>query len=451
MRILEILVENFKKVRLVEIVPKRRIVQITGRNGQGKTSVLDALWAMFEGKKAIPEKPVRRGADKAKLKVVIGDDAGKPLLIARRTIHQNRTTQVTVEAAPGAERPAGTPQAVLDELTGAMTFDPLAFISMPPKQQVEILRSTVKLDVDIEALNEANRADYEKRTELNRRIEQANAAIEATTRLLTLPEVPQHRLDEAAILALLDDANNKNQAAQQQEHIRAEANTNARAAESAVAVAQQKLSQLDADMKDLEHRLAKLRKTREEIATTVLQLGKVAGETREHADSLPRGELVDVSALARDLETARRINEEISRRELRAKQEKEREALQREAMTLTRQMEQREERKREAFAGAKLPVEGITLNEEGVLWNGLPLENAGEAEQIRIGVGLAMASRPKLRMIPIRHGEALDDHSLALIEKLAEENDFVVFMTRVDSSGKVGVVIVDGEVASDNQ
>src|ERR1700727_1620012 len=111
MRILQFAVENFKRIRIVEIVPTKRVTQLTGKNGQGKTSVLDALWALFAGKKGIPEKPVRRGADKSRLRAGVGDDDGKPLLIATRTIAPDRTTTLSVEAAPGAERIAGTPQA----------------------------------------------------------------------------------------------------------------------------------------------------------------------------------------------------------------------------------------------------------------------------------------------------------------------------------------------------
>jgi recombinational DNA repair ATPase RecF len=80
MQILGFVAENYKKLRIVEITPKGRIVQITGKNGQGKTSVLDAIWSALVGAKAIPEKPVRKGADKARIKIDLGE------LIVRRDI-----------------------------------------------------------------------------------------------------------------------------------------------------------------------------------------------------------------------------------------------------------------------------------------------------------------------------------------------------------------------------
>ena len=95
---------------------------------------------------------------------------------------------------------------------------------------------------------------------------------------------------------------------------------------------------------------------------------------------------------------------------------------------------------------AKLPVEGLIFNETQVLYNGLPLENLGEGEQIRISTQLAMAANPKLRVIFIRHGEALDEDRIAAMAKLAEEHDFQIWMSKVDSTGNIGIVMEDGMV-----
>ena len=43
MKILELRAENIKKLVAVEIKPDGNIVEITGKNGAGKTSVLDSI------------------------------------------------------------------------------------------------------------------------------------------------------------------------------------------------------------------------------------------------------------------------------------------------------------------------------------------------------------------------------------------------------------------------
>lgn len=62
MQIVELLVERLKRIKAVQIIPKGPVVQITGRNAQGKSSVLDAIEYALGGKGCQPQRPVRDGA-----------------------------------------------------------------------------------------------------------------------------------------------------------------------------------------------------------------------------------------------------------------------------------------------------------------------------------------------------------------------------------------------------
>lgn len=66
--------------------------------------------------------------------------------------------------------------------------------------------------------------------------------------------------------------------------------------------------------------------------------------------------------------------------------------------------------------------------------------------RLRVSVALAMAANPKLRIIRIMHGEAMDDDAMTVLAEMAEEHDFQVWVAKVDSSGKVGIVMEDGMV-----
>jgi len=116
-------------------------------------------------------------------------------------------------------------------------------------------------------------------------------------------------------------------------------------------------------------------------------------------------------------------------------------------------MEQRDEQRRLAVAKAKIPIDGLGFNDAmtQVIYKGLPIDNLGEGEQIRISALIGMAANPKLRVLCIRHGEALDDDGLQVLAQLAEEHDFQIWMARVDSSGKVGIVLEDGMVTKRNE
>lgn len=447
MRILQFTAENFKKIRVVEIVPKGRLTTITGRNGQGKTSVLDAMWALFGGKRAIPEKPVRKGADKSRLAATLSDDEGRAFLIARRTIAGDRTTTLMIEAAPGATRPSGTPQAVLDALIGEMSFDPIAFITMEPASQIELLRAAVKIDIDFDAIAAATTQEYEERKLVNRRVAELKAQLAAA---IYSPGLPAEKVDESSILAKISAAGEENKQIGTRISAKAHFLEKMRDAQREeikndhfLAAQHEKIEELKSQLDKAKQDLKAGQATKQTLKAAVL----AAEDAWRNA---PAGELININGLMTELETARLTNREIDKR-TRAK-ELEQVALEeeRKAARLTRSMEVREENKRAAMKDVVMPIEGLAFDEQGVFLRGIPLRQLGEAEQIRVGCALAMAASPKLRCVPIAHGESLDEESLALIEKMAEENDFQIFMARVDSSGKVGIVLEDGLVKQVN-
>lgn len=48
MRIIQLEADAFKRLRAISITPTTNIVEVTGDNGEGKTSTLDAIWAALE-------------------------------------------------------------------------------------------------------------------------------------------------------------------------------------------------------------------------------------------------------------------------------------------------------------------------------------------------------------------------------------------------------------------
>jgi len=124
------------------------------------------------------------------------------------------------------------------------------------------------------------------------------------------------------------------------------------------------------------------------------------------------------------------------------------EKLKAEADALTAAMAKREEEKRAAIAAAKLPIDGVEFVGEAIHLNGVPFDQASDAEQLRASLAIAMAANPRLRVIRVRDGSLLDEDGLRIVEEMAGDRDFQVWCERVDSTGKVGFVIENGEVRS---
>jgi chromosome segregation ATPase len=436
----ELLVENYKKVRVVEIRPDGHLVTITGRNGQGKTSVLDAIWFALKGTKALPDKKtsvVRKGSERARVKL------GTEEFTITRTMGKDGTAPtLNLEMAKGVKRDK-TPQDFLDELFGRLTFDPLEFASMDPADQVEELKKAANVEIDFEALAEANGTDFNERRTINREVAQLEARIAS---MVVLDGLPKEKLDEAAILTKLEQAGEANKKAQ--ETFQAKQNLGAEA--SRIGIEKTDNQRFINEQKEKIEELKKKLELAEQALDAAQQLQKEIEKRHKAAErafhDAPAGEPIDVGALTNELQSAQRTNRAIDTRNEYNTLRTEIDAKKRDAANLTRQMEARDEQKRQALATAKMPVEGLTFDENGVQFKGVPLENMGEGEQLRIAAEIGMAANPKLRVLCIRRGEALDDQGLKMLAELAEQRDFQLWITKVDSSGKVGVVLEDGMV-----
>lgn len=174
MRIVKLEASNVKRLVAVEITPDGNVIVIGGRNGAGKSSVLDSIAYALGGKDLVCERPLRAGADRGHVEVDLGD------LVVRRTFTPSGGGSLTVSNKEGAVYKS--PQAMLDKLVGRLSFDPLDFERMEAKRQLETLRALV--GIDFSGIDAARAELYDERTAVNRTTKQLEA------RLATLPEYP---------------------------------------------------------------------------------------------------------------------------------------------------------------------------------------------------------------------------------------------------------------------
>lgn len=419
MRIIEFKAENVKKLRAVQIRPTGPVVQITGANGNGKSSVLDAIFYALGGTRELPTDPIRTGETKAFVRLDLGE------IVVTRGFTAGGTT-LTVEAANGARFPS--PQKMLDDLLGTLTFDPLAFSRMNPKQQLETLRGMVKLDVDIDELDRLTKGIYEARTNTNREIKRLEAQRAA------VPAVPfgtpTEYVSTSEIVALINAAGKRNtDIAAQRGAKREEAN----------AIERARMNVND-----------KIRRANE-LLNEAAKESEALTERETRFKALPiTEEPVDTNALNQQFTEAQATNKYVDAVKTSAKLDGELQMHRTAAETQTTHIDANETLKRNTIANADLPVAGLSFGDNQVLYNFLPLSQASGAEKLRVSVAIAMASNPKLRVLRINDGSLMDDVSFAILEEMAAADDFQIWVERVDTSGKVGIVMVDGAVSATN-
>lgn len=427
MKIVTLLAENIKRLVAVEISPDGNLVQITGKNGAGKTSVLDSIWWALAGASHIQAAPIRKGADKARIRLDLGE------LVVTRTFNRQKgdaekvTTSLTVESADGAV--FRSPQKMLDDLLGELSFDPLAFARAKPAEQVNMLRRLVP-DIDFDEIEQLNQRDYDQRRDINRRAKELRAQAGG----IDVTGAPTEGIDEGALVAKLEEAGEHNAEIERRKARREAVQKEIERLHEANVAA-------DDEIKGLELRIQKLRLEQQERDGKREEL-----ERRLHAaDPLPHP--IDTATIRAEIERARAHNAALEKAARRRKLEAEAEELEARSEALTGAMEERNEAKAKAIAAANLPVPGLAFGDGAVTLNGVPFDQASDAEQLRASVAIAAALNPKLRVIRIRDGSLLDENGLRLVAELAEQQDMQVWVERVDSSGKVGFVIEDGTLA----
>lgn len=411
MRIIRLEAENVKKLRAVAIEPTGNVVQITGANGSGKTSVLDCIWMAMAGKGAVPVTPVRVGEESARITLDLGE------YIVTRTFTAEGTTSLKVTTPQGAAY--SSPQTLLDKWLGALTFDPLAFTRLKPREQREQLAQVAGLRTMLDTLAAEDKADFDARTIANREAKQAAA------RVASLAEVePCEPVVMAELLGEIRAARDHNTMVDRE---------------------QQRRDEQERSITQMFDRAGALQREAERLqAEATLLLAHAEQADVAFAALPPLAARIDVDALEARIAEAEAVNAQHRAYQERAAAVDAAEKLQADADAFTARLKAREEERASVIRSAAFPVPDLGLTDEGVTYRGLPLEQASGAEQLRVSVAIAMAMSPTLRVLRIQDGSLLDDRSLALLEAMAREHDFQVWIEQVDTSGTVGIVMEDG-------
>ena len=429
MRIIRFQTANIKRISVAEIDANRYVNRITGANGSGKTSLLDAIeWALVGGKN-IPTQPVRRGSVRGTIKIDMGE-TDTEVTLTRQFFEGSakRAGRLLIEQKPGGDasefqdkrKRATTPDEIEDALLKQVSFDPLEFLRMEPKKQYHVLRRISTPEIDMDALDETIQKNFDERTVAGRQRDQ----LEAQRNAIIIPDnLPTEKRDEKAMLAELAQVSIHNSAIDQEQRRRERITDEIRIALELVQRLQQQLVAAEAAYESL----------------------KAVPDTWE-----PLAEPKDAGALAEEINEARIINKAIDRGAERAKIDTQYATVHAEWSRLDAEVKEGERKKKEAIAHAKYPVEGLGFGNQEVMYNGLPFDQASNGEQIRVSAAIGMTTNSKVRVMRIKDGSLLDEASLGIIADMAHEHDFQVWIEQCDETGNIGIYMEEGEIKTIN-
>lgn len=416
LRIIALDVENVKRVKAVHLQLDGETAVIGGDNAQGKSSILDSVEYAFGGKGIIPTEPIRHGEDHASVKVDIGD-----FTVTREWRRRGaETISELVVRNPDGTKAEGTPQALADRFYNSRSFDPLEFTRLKPQDQAATLRDLAGIDTT--GLDGQRQHLYDLRTQVNRDLKAEQARLAAYPRN---KQAPPEELDISALSTAVTQGHAANQSAHNYDRETVSLKENTHQWALYLADLRKKLADGEAD----------------------LESSKASLKAHEDAG---RPDMVDVEALASKITQADDINKQVRSEKARKAAAKVVEDLQGKTDDLTAKLGQLEAQRLALLTSAKLPLPGLAISDDGmVLYNGVPLEQASQSEQLRISVAIGAALNKTLRCALVREASVLDAASLKALRQAAEDQGVQLLIEVVGDGKEVQFVIEDGQVAED--
>ena len=420
LHIVELCVENVKGIQEATIRPTGPVIEVCGENEAGKTTLVDSiLWAV-RGARSIQTKPIRKGEHEATIKVDLG------LLNIQRTFKdrgpdRKPSTKVAVRNAEGGVYQS--PQRMLDDMISALSMDPTAVLDAKPAAQARMLLEIA--GVDFAEHDRLQRRDYQLRRDHKRDQERARNQAEG----LRQDNPPKAKVTVKALTSELAKAHAHN---------------------NAITEALRKIGEHRDRIADIDRlankKLAEAEKLRKEVAT-LMDEQRTIERSLAASETLP--DPTDTEPIQAQIEQAGEINALVDQEERYQKHQANAKRHGEAAWKLSSEIEGRKMDLEEKLANSPLPVKGLTVEDNVVHYNGIPLDQCADAVQLRVACAITMADDPQVRVIRIRHGSLLDDNSMAALAKMAEEEGWQVWIERVGERtvGDCAVILREGKVA----
>ena len=412
-------VENVQKIKFAEFTPGRNTVIVSGANGAGKSSLCNAMRLALGDKVAskLITKPISDGEDHASATV----DLGK--FKVTRTWNDKGKSTMKIESSDGAIYK--TPAEMLKNMVGNLAFDPVEFSQMSEKEQVSVLLDLIELPINLDDLAEQRRDAYETRTLINRNIKR----LEGQRDGMPFPskDLPDEEIITSKIMLEYQVASNTLTENNRIRSVYRQSveNTTRRLAE--IADIELKLQDLKADF-DIHIQSA------EEIKT--------------ECDKL---EDPDLSVYRTQLETAEETNKKIRNKLARNQVLESIQTEQARSQEKTDEINAIDTLKADTIKAANMPIAGLSLDESGVTFNGIPLKQCSTSESLKVCCAIVISKMKKqtgdiIPVIIIKDGSLLDDNNMKVIEQIAIDEGLQFWIELVSTTGDQGIFIENGMI-----
>ena len=419
-KVQRVVIKNFKGIGDLAMNVNGRHVILIADNELGKSSALDAIWTNLSAKR-IPQQPIRQGADKAEVMVVVGNDKME-YQVERKYTEKGSYLEITSPEGFKTSKIAN-----LTSLVGDIDLDVFDFVELSKtvpgrRDQVEIIKKFLDPDT-IQKLDNNNfkiSQIKETRSGLNVRIRDLRGLVNTGAKDFDFEDVEKYAEQKD-----LSKINDKYQAAIEHNNIWT------RFVEKWCSNSFPNETSVDAVTNAIDVQIEKNR----------TEIGRLQDENILHVDektAVSNFKKSDTMVLRKEYETGKTHNDKVDEVKDHLKNKAELEEKTKDYDAWGSKISKVEKETKQIISESEVPVTGLTFDEDGLYLDGLPFteEQIATSKLMEVGVELAVAKNPKVKIIRINRGESLGEKKFDNLIKFCNKKGYQLFIEKVDSTSK---------------
>ena len=450
-------------------------IELTGENGAGKSSVIDAIRYALTNK-SDRKYIIRNGETEGE--IIVETDSG--LSIDRKA----RTAQTDYKSVKQNGNQVGSPEAFLKTLFVPLQLNPMEFIGMSEKEQNTVILNMIQYDWDMSTIKEwfgeiPQDVDYEQnilsvlydiqkedgfyfqhRQDINREIRAKKAVIADIGAALPvdydgakwenvnigdlytkIERIRKENHDIEYAKSMIDSHDQKIRKFQADREISLAALDREMTAES---------NQIDTELASLEERIKSLKEKKAGLAGRRADkekaiegeykaaVAKFEGEIGEYAD-LAKKELTPVDDLVAEADNTEKMKSHVGEWRRMLSIQEDVADLEDQSKKLTEKIEKARTLPGEILEKAEIPVEGLSVKDGVPLINGLPVSNLSDGEKLSLCVDIAVQNPGGLQIILMDGVEKLSAENRDKMYKRCKEKGLQFIATRTTDDNELTV------------
>lgn len=403
-------IENIKRVKAVKIEPTANGITIVGgKNKQGKTSVLDAIAWGLGGNKYRPSKAERDGSViPPYLHIVLSNG----LIVERK----GKNSELKVIDPNGQK--AG--QQLLNSFVEELAIDLPKFMNSTSKEKANILLRIIGVGNQLFELERKEQELYNQRRTIGQIADQKSKFAKEQP---YFTDAPKELISASDLI-------------KQQQEILARNGENQRK--------RQNLEKIQAQYAYKGQEVERLRQQLQEAEAAYMSLGNDLAIAQK--DAL---DLVDESteALEANIQQIDEINRKVRANLDKDKAETDASDYRAQYDKLSSVIEEVRKQKTDLLASADLPLEGLSVEEGELIYQGQKWDNMSGADQLRVSTAIVRKLKPDCGFILLDKLEQMDMDTLNEFGKWLEQEGLQAIATRVSTGEECSIIIEDGYVA----